>query len=210
MRAGPLVLLLVLLGGCARSAPPAGLIAAPERLLIAFADGFHSGVLLARADAPPELLPPGSTAPWIVYHFGERRWISGEADGVCDALRLAVAPGEGGVQADAVPWWVHSRGGTRRDRVRVWAFPVSAQAMDGVRQRLRAWIAADARPTRLRPGTAWWASVRAWSLRTNCHDFTVDILAGAGIAVARPPVMLAPPLRAALDEAWSARDDESP
>lgn len=202
MRLG--LLLCVVLCGCAGQPRPAA--APPAGIVVAFADDFHSGVVVERAAAPAALLPAVARTPWVAFHFGERRWIRGEADGLCDALRLGVCSGEGGVQVDAVPWWVHARGGTDPARVRVWAFPVSAMELAALQARLADWIAPAAVSEALRPGSCWWPARRGWSLRTNCHDFTVDLLHAAGIPVAQPPLMLAAPLRAALDRAWAARD----
>jgi len=65
--------------------------------VVAFADDFNSGIVLERAAAPRGLLSTQvADAPWIAFHFGERRWIRGEADGICDALRLGVCSGDGG------------------------------------------------------------------------------------------------------------------
>lgn len=175
-------------------------------MVVAFVDGFHSGIVLAHAAAPAELLPDGELRPWIAFHFGERRWITGEASGAGDAFRLAIRPGAGGMQVDGLDWWVHDRGGTDTARVRVWAFPVTASALEGVRERLRAWVEPGAQAAELRPGSRWWPTARHWSLTGNCHDFTADILLGAGIRVDRPPIMLAAGMRASLDEAWEAQD----
>lgn len=198
-----LLLIPLLLAGCAR-APMAA--PAAEALIVVFADGFHSGIVLARADVPAGLLPPQATRPWVAIHFGERRWISGQADGLCDALRLGLSAGEGGVQVDSVAWWVHDRGGTDPARVRVWAFPVARRSLEALTARLDSWIEPEAVQAQLRPGSAWWPSRRAWTLRTNCHDFTADLLSAAGIPVSTPPIMLAEPLRHALDRAWSEAD----
>ena len=194
---------LAVLCGCAG---PPRVAAAPDGILVAFADDFHSGVVIARAAAPAALLPAVADTPWVAFHFGERRWIRGEADGICDAARLAACSGDGGVQVDAITWWVHARGGTDPSRVRVWAFPVTATELAAVTARLDSWIAPGTVRAPLRPGSCWWPSSRAWSLRTNCHDFTVDLLQAAGIRVGRPPLMLAGPLRAELDRAWADRD----
>jgi hypothetical protein len=198
-----LVLCLALLVGCAAPIRPPG---HPDGVVVVFADGFHSGIVLERADVPPRLLPLVAEAPWVAVHFGEQRWISGEADGVLEALRLGLSGGGGGVQVDAIDWWVHDRGGTDTSEVRVWAFPVTRAELAGVRARLDFWIEPDAVRHPLRPGACWWPASRDWTLRTNCHDFTVDLLDGAGIRVGRPPIMWASPLRAALDQAWSERD----
>lgn len=199
-----MLVLCALLCGCAahpRAAP------ASDALIVVFADDFHSGIIMERTEAPAAILPAKAEAPWIVVHFGERRWIRGEADGLCDAVRLGVCSGDGGVQVDAVEWWVHDRGGTERSRLRVWAFPVSRAQLAGLRARLDTWFAPGAVREPIRPGSCWWPSSRGWSVRTNCHDFTVDLLVGAGIVVDRPAIMLAGPLRAALDRAWSELDE---
>ena len=199
-----LIILCIVLCGCA--APPRP-TATAEAMVVAFADDFHSGIVIERAAAPPALLPVQlAGAPWIAFHFGERQWIRGEADGICDAVGLALCSGDGGVQVDAVSWWVHARGGTDPSRVRVWAFLVSAAELRTLQARLESWVSPGAAREPIRPGSCWWPARRAWSLRTNCHDFTVDLLQAAGVIVDRPPLMLAAPLRAALDRAWSARD----
>lgn len=197
--------LLLLLGACA---PGAGRAAAPvpAGVLVVFADGFHSGVILARGDSPPELLPPGAARPWTAFHFGERGFITGAEAGAADAARLGLVGGPGGMQVDALGWWVHDRGGTDRARVRVWAFPATAAELDGVRARLRGWVDPAAAAEPLAPGSAWLPSRRRWTLATNCHDFTADILAGAGIRLRGAPIRLAGGLRQALDEAWAERD----
>lgn len=200
-----IILGVVLLCGCAAAPRPAQAVL-PDGVVVAFVDGFHSGVVLARSAAPAELLPEGELRPWIAFHFGERRWITGQASGAGDAFLLAVRPGAGGMQVDGLDWWVHDRGGTDTARVRVWAFPATAAALEGVRARLRAWVEPGAPPAELRPGTRWWPTVRRWSLTGNCHDFTADILLGAGIRVDRPPIMLAAGMRASLDEAWELQD----
>ncbi len=190
---------------CGCAVQPRG-AASPEAVVVVFADDFHSGVVIEREATPSALLPASSSQPWVALHFGERRWIRGEADGICDAIRLGVCNGDGGVQVDAVPWWVHACGGTDPERVRIWVFPVTALALAALQARLDSWIAPGARREAIRPGSCWWPSSRAWSLRTNCHDFTVDLLRAAGIPVDQPPIMLASPLRAALDRAWAAGD----
>jgi len=195
-------LCLILVGCAARPAPEPS----SEALIVVFADSFHSGIVLERSQVDRRLLPPAQ-APWVAVHFGERRWISGEADGLGDAMRLVVWPGEGGVQVDGIDWWIHDRGGTEPALERVWVFTVSQQQLDRLRARLDSWIAIGATSHQIRPSTVWWPSSRAWSLRTNCHDFTVDLLAAAGIEVDQPPFMLAAPLRDALDRAWSALDN---
>lgn len=201
----PLLLPLVLLAACAagpvRSAP-----ASVDGLVVVFADDFHSGVILAQGDSPAELLPAGGMGPWVAFHFGERGFITGAAAGGADALRLGVLGGAGGVQADALTWWVHDRGGTDRAQVRVWAFPAAADELAGVRERLRAWVDPEVRPSILAPGSCWHPARRRWTLATNCHDFTADVLAGAGIRLDGTPIRMAAGLRQALDRSWSERD----
>ncbi|MCS6970857.1 MAG: hypothetical protein RMM29_01445 [Planctomycetota bacterium] len=188
--------------GCARpaAAPPSA-----EALVIAFVDDFHSGVIVARERVPAWVWPRQAADPWLVLHFGERRWISGEAHGVLPALRLAFTGGEGGVQIDCVSWWRHRRGGTDPDAVRLWVFTVSRDEEAALVRCLLAWIEAREPPGELWTGGRWWVSTRPWTLFSNCHDFTAELLAAAGIVVERPPIMQAAPLRAALDRAWAAR-----
>lgn len=202
MRAACLAALLAL-AGCA--AAPARPPPPPEALVVAFADEFHSGVIVPRDCVPARWWPRPAPYPWLVLHYGERRWITGEAHGVWPALRLALIGGEGGVQIDSVLSWRHRRGGTDPDRVRLWVFPVSAAEAAALGERLSWWIEASGSPGALGPTSRWWPSARPWTLFTNCHDFTADLLAAAGIAVERPPIMQAAPLRAALDRAWAAR-----
>lgn len=201
---------LSVLTACAASPRPPG--GQPEALVIAFVDDFHSGVILDRDAVPAGLLPLGGrsvpAARWVVLHYGERRWIRGEADGVLDALRLAVLSGEGGVQMDLVAWWRHDRGGTDPARVRLWAFPATRAEVAGVVGRLGAWIAGGETMQLLAPDSGWWRSDRAWTLGNNCHDFTVDLLAGAGLEASRPPVIQAVGLRACLDRIWAERTAE--
>ncbi len=198
-----MLFLCVMLAGCAASNRPPE---SSEGVVVVFADGFHSGIILERAEVPPRLLPPLAEAPWVAVHFGEQHWISGEAGGVLDALRLGLSWGDGGVQVDAIDWWVHDRGGTDTRQVRVWVFPVSRTELVGLRARLDSWVGPGAVCHPIGPSACWWPATRDWTLRTNCHDFTVDLLDGAGIRLERPPVWQASPLRAALDEAWSGRD----
>lgn len=188
-------------GGCAMAQPRAE--GPPAGLLVAFADGFHSGVILERSQAPAELLPPDAPAEarWAVFHFGETRWMTGDAAGACAAVGLALTSGPGGLQVDLVEGWVHRRGGTDPATLRLWFAAIDQQALDGIRARLRSW--ASAGPSRpLRPGSLWWPSPQRWRLSANCHDFTADALAGAGIAAWLPPIAWAAPLRSALDRAW--------
>jgi hypothetical protein len=205
-----LLLGILLLAGCDSEIRATMPVRPPDGLVVVFSDDFHSGIVLARADAPAELISASDARPWVAFHFGERLWITGEASGALDALKLGICTGDGGMQVDALDWWVHDRGGTDLSRERVWVFPVSAAALEGVRARLRAWIAPGSVGMPLRPGTAWWASSHAWSVIDNCHDFTAEILHGAGIEVTRPLVMLAGGLHASLDEAWALRDAETP
>lgn len=201
-----LALCCLLCAGCAIRPSAAPEPPSADALVIAFVDGFHSGVVLERAPAPARLLPPATNdRPWVVLHFGERRWISGEADGLGDALRLACATGDGGVQVDAVPWWVHDRGGTDPSRLRVWAFPVSGACRDALWARLDSWVGPG--PSHPLPhGGCWWPSPRRWSVWCNCHDFTADLLGAAGIAVSLPPLALAGALQEELDRAWALAD----
>lgn len=199
--------ILLLCAGCGDVARPARLVGAPDGVLVVFADGFHSGVILSRHEAPGELLPPHERRDWAAFHFGVRDWITGAAGGPVDAMLLAVHPGPGGMQVDGLDWWVHDRGGTERSRLRVWAFPVSAGELAGARACLRAWVEPGAQAEALRPGSCWWPVVHDWSLRNNCHDFTAAVLHAAGIDVARPWIMQAGGLRDALDAAWALRDD---
>jgi hypothetical protein len=167
--------------------------------------------MLERSAFPHDLVPataPGqATAPWIVVHFGERRWITGEADGCADALRLAVCTGEGGVQIDAVAGWRHRRGGTDPSRVRLWTFPLSAAGHAALLSGLRGWIAPGVPARPLGSGASWYESCHPWSLGRNCHDFTVSILAAGGVDVDRDVIMQADPLRQALDQAWQVHDE---
>lgn len=197
-------LALVLIAGCSSRQPAAA--GGPDGLLIAFADGFHSGVVVARGSAPPELLPEGDPRPWVAFHFGERGFITGESAGAGDALRLGLVGGGGGMQVDMLDWWVHDRGGTDPARVRIWVFVVPAAALAGVRERLRSWVAPGAQSAALRPGTLWWPSTRRWWLGDNCHDFTLDILRSGGLGLPWRPLRLASSVRADLDAAWAARD----
>lgn len=196
-----LLAMLVLLAGCAASARRQP---APETLVVAFADGFHSGVLIPREDLPLHLRPAGPQAPWAVLHFGEQRWIAGEADSLGDALALAAMGGEGGVQLDLVDWWVHRRGGTDPAALRLWAFPVARTDQAGLLARLEDWIDPEQDPRPIRPGSSWRPSRRAWTLERNCHDFTIDLLRGAGIELGWRPVWQAWQVRAALDQAWAS------
>jgi hypothetical protein len=183
-----------------------------EALIVVFVDDFHSGVLLERAAVPAELLPAGGrTVPgsgWVVLHFGERRWIRGEADGCIDGLRLALFAGDGGVQMDLVPWWRHARGGTDPSRARIWVFTATHADVAGVVTRLRSWIAKGGTPEFLAIDTCWWRSTHAWTLANNCHDFTVDLLAGAGLELDRPMFIQADGMRASLDRVWAERVGE--
>lgn len=182
---------------------------AHDALIVAFVDEFHSGVMLDRADVPADLLPAGGatvpTSRWVVLHFGERRWIRGEADSCIDALRLTLLTGDGGVQIDLVPWLRHHRGGTDPSHQRIWMFPASRTEVAGLIARLRAWIANGTSAQFLAHDTCWWQSSHAWSLACTCHDFTRDLLDGAGIGLGRSPLILANGMRAALDQVWAAR-----
>jgi len=198
-----IVLSALLLGGCGTAGRE---LARPDAMVMVFADDFHSGIMLEHGDVPAELLPVDVERRWVAVHFGEQQWICGQASGTLAALRLAIVPGDGGVQIDNIDWWVHRCGGTKPEVVRIWVFPVSRRELEGLQARLRTWVASGD-PVPIRPGSCWWPSPHDWSLRTNCHDFTTDLLAAAGIRVERPPIMMAGPLRAALDQAWADRDD---
>lgn len=205
-RAGLLVAMLVLAGCASRPAPGPG-ADPPAALVVAFSDGFHSGVLLPREDVPPRLLPPAPAADaWAVVHFGERRWILGLADSCGDGLRLGLTSGDGGVEVDVVPWWRHDRGGTDPENLRTWVFPVSRAELAAVIARLEAWAPAGLPGGRIGPTTSWWESPRRWRLGCNCHDFTADLLWAGGIEVAVGPVMTAGRMHRALDRAWELRD----
>jgi len=179
-------------------------------VVVAFADDFHSGLMLERTLFPMDLVPAAApspaAAPWIVVHFGERRWITGEADGCADALRLAILSGEGGDQIDAVGGWRHRRGGTDPRQVRVWTFPLSAAGHASLITCLRSWIDTTGRPRVLGPGAGWHGSCHPWSLGRNCHDFTASLLVAGGVEVETGVIMQADPLRQALDRAWQKHD----
>lgn len=206
VRIAPLLAVVCLLAGCAAHVARAP--AAPDDLIVVFADGFHSGVLLPRDLVPARLQPHGAVDlqgwGWVVVHFGERRWILGEADSCLDAVRLAVLTGEGGVQVDVVPWWMHDRGGTDTEHERVWVFPASRGEIAGLLARLAEWLGPSG-GGQIGPATCWWPSSRAWTLARNCHDFTADLLAGAGIRLGRRPIEVAGAMHAALDRAWRER-----
>jgi hypothetical protein len=200
-------LVLVLAGCTSTSARFPG----TEALVVAFADDFHSGVLLERTAFPPEMVPAGAPtqtdAPWIVVHFGERRWIIGEADGYADALRLGMFKGEGGVQLDVVGDWMHRRGGTNPDRIRLWTFPLSAAGHAALLADLRGWIDQRLPVRSLAPGVAWHVSLYPWALSRNCHDFTISLLMAGGVPVENRPIMQASSMRQALDRAWQEHDE---
>lgn len=213
MRQFAIIVPAALLCGCAcGGARPAvqGPVRVPAALMIAFSDDFHSGVIVSRRDVPAWILPglgrAAPDSPWVVLHFGEKRWIRGEADGILDAMRLAVLPGDGGVQVDLVPWWMHDRGGTVIERVRLWVFPLDAAQRAAFLARLDGWIDPSAGPERLAVDTCWWPARRSWTLATNCHDFTIDLLESAGVAVPWRPVHVASGLHDALDQALLVRD----
>ncbi len=203
VKLGLLFIALLLSVGCSgqRIAPKY-----PTAVIVAFTDGFHSGVMVPRQFVPIDLLPPtyGEALrwPWVVLHFGERHWIRGEADSMWDAVRLSLATGDGGVQIDLTPSLIHACGGTRPEHVRVWVFPVTQRELTELLTRFRSWTTVGVQQELIGPTTGWWPSTRHWSLPNNCHDFTADLLAGAGIQLPRPPIMSAWGLADALDDAW--------
>jgi len=205
------LLLLAAILGCAGCVRPEAAHARPAALVAVFADGFHSGVMIDRAEIPVRLLPSGPDADggWAVAHFGERRWILGVADGCSDGLRLGLTSGDGGVQIDLVPGWRHGRGGTDREGMRLWLFPVSRAEADALVAQLEEWAPAGAPGGQIGPSTCWWPSPRRWRLGCNCHDFTAELLRSAGIPVADGLILTAAGLRAALDAAWEAREGAS-
>lgn len=214
MRPTPLVLLaaVLLLCGCGarlERLPPPGLAEA-ERVLV-FADGMHSGVVLAATpalaalDAQPAGAPAGM--PYLEVGFAADAWIAADNPGMCMKLAMATTTQRG------VLYLVHLPASDRPRReaetpIRTWVLPLSAEGRRRLGERIDSWVDTSAPVVlRLPARTSFMRfATRDWKLSHNCHDFTVDLLHAAGIPVAQPPLMLAAPLRAALDRAWAARD----
>jgi hypothetical protein len=195
---------IVLLVGCAS---PRQVPQRPVAVVTAFADDFHSGLVLDIRDAPAWLVPPEARLrPYLAVHFGERHWMDGSASTACDALRLVVVPGPGAVQLDAERWIISDCGSADPRRMRTWDFPVDARQLAALGERIARWSACAVREP-LGPTTWSQPSVRNWSVWCNCHHFTADLLAAIGVDLGRAPILLADGLRAGLDRAWDAEQD---
>lgn len=207
-----LLLLMVVLGGCAR--PPASLptIQHEEFLVIrVFCDGFHSGVVLPRAVVPSDLDPSALAGQDYrlgrSFHYGEQAWTSGEDMSDCHAVRLVFIPGTGVIQSDVTSLDTPEIPGTDRNKMRVWSFSASRAARDAIFLRLRnTWMEEAAQPRLADDGgpSHLIACRRDWSVWRNCHDFTSDLLRAAGLDLPRHTIATAGVLIDDLDLATQA------
>jgi hypothetical protein len=206
MPAGPRALLLLIaltvVTGCngLRSLPPDGLAAAGE--VVVLVDHFHSVVVVPRAAVDPPV-PGLAERPdrWLSLHYGDERWLLDPTAGVSHAGTLIVAGGQGMVVMNPMPRidpavMVMDPGQTRR-----WRFPVSAEGLAAIQSRLQAhWL--GPRTLALPDADAWLSySPRRWTMSTNCHDFTIDLLRAGGLDLAGAPVLQAAGLAHRLDAA---------
>jgi hypothetical protein len=202
-----LVLVAVLLGaGCGtmRRLPPPALTAAHE--LTVFTDGFHSGLILDRESMPPDFDPRHddelASYPQISLHFGEERWTAGEDNSMFHALSLVFFPGIGVVQSDHTRSQLIDVPGLRPGHLRAWTFPVTQAGIDRLRQVLRTqWMTGRVLVRPPGENSTLYLSPQSWSVFHSCHDFTVAMLAAAGLELRTRWLYLGGGLAADLDDA---------
>jgi hypothetical protein len=171
--------------------------------VVIFCDGFHSGLLIAKADWPGVLDPAPEGAPnstsWSV-HFGEMAWMRGEATDDLHALSLFVRPQPGGVQVNHTDGLMVVPLGEAQ--LRTWTVRLPRSGIVAMEHRLRErWITRAYDPRLPGEAALLWVSPLDWSIGTNCHDFTVDLLIAGGIPLRRRMLTLAGGLSEDLDEA---------
>jgi hypothetical protein len=198
--------LVLLLCGCAtiRHAPPPGLKPAHE--ITVFTDGFHSGLILDRSALPASFDPRDgdeiSRYPEISLHFGEEKWTAGEDNSWLHALSLVIIPGAGVVQSDHTRSGLIDIPGLHLERLRRWTFPVNQAGLDHLRLTLRRdWMTGIVLPRAEGEASNLYRSPKSWSVFHNCHDFTLDLLASAGLDLHRRWLYLAGGLATDLDDA---------
>ena len=192
--------------GCStvRRLPPPGLVPAHE--LTVFTDGFHSGLILDREALPPDLDPRHddefASYPQISLHFGEERWTTGADASTRHALSLVFFPGRGVVQSDHTRAQLVDVPGLRPGHVRQWTFPVTQSGIVRLRRVLRTeWMTGRVLVRPPGENSTLYLSPKAWSVFHSCHDFTVAMLAAAGLELKTRWLYLGGGLAADLDDA---------
>lgn len=212
-RSAGLLLAALLLAGCGgilRSVPPQGLKG--TRTILVFADHFHSGIVLPSAAVGPEL--DGRPArelegrPWTALHFGEEVWMTDLSTGFWHAASLAVSPGPGMLEVDRLPSRDLTPLGVDAARLRWWSFPVDEAGWSGLLAAFEGRWVDRGRPQAPAPVAfaRYLPSSRKWSLSNNCHDFTLDLLRGAGLDLRPRAIYDAGRLRKDLDRAQEELD----
>ena len=201
-----LLLALVLGAGCGtvRRLPPPGLVPAYE--LTVFTDGFHSGLILDREALPPDFDPRHddelAAYPQISLHFGEERWTAGEDNSMLHALSLVILPGQGVVQSDHTRPQLIDVPGLRSGHVRLWTFPVTQAGIERLRRVLRTqWMTGRVLVRPPGENSTLYLSPQSWSVFHSCHDFTIAMLAAAGLELQTRWLYLGGGLAADLDDA---------
>ena len=211
----------VTLAGCTSmarpEAPGASLLPArpasptrPSKHLTVFCDGFHSGLLIRKADLglalDDSLVGEAPSYPWWTIHFGERRWMLAEDTTLSHALGLFFRPLPGGLQINHTTPDLDNVG-VDQEHLRRWTFTVSDADLANLRARLREhWLreVLEARPEW--DNTLTVAAPLDWSVWENCHDFTVDLLRAAGIDLPHRTLYLAGGLSRDLDDVQAERE----
>lgn len=182
-----LLLTAVLLAGCAgrlERLPPPNLPES-ERILV-FADGLHSGVVVAMSPALADLDPqpegPPAALPYLEVGFAADEWIAASEPGSGTKLRMAF--GTSGGVLDLCHRAELARPPRSADiPLRTWIIPLSAEGRRRLDTCIRSWGNREA-PQMLRPParpTTFRFANRRWSIFHNCHDFTVEVLRAAGL-----------------------------
>lgn len=140
--------------------------------------GWHTEIGLPRAHLPPPLAAIFPEAAFIFFGFGKRHFMLAEAPGPAEWL-AGPFPGEAAMQVTAWP----------APPSRAWRLPLPATAP--LAAALLSSFAPGLPVIEARPGRAFFAAARGYSLAYTCNSWTAEMLAAAGLPLRAEGVVLA-------------------